>query len=374
MKNIELFNDSFFDLPKKNHDLPFLDYISSNLEEYLKQINNFEGEIKDAIEKNRENLEILCSCILNSTKLYLEGKTFNAYNDLSKGLDKVKDSLFFPKENRIMLMSNSIKNFYKLRESYTRITKRQDIFHIPFERKHLVSTNRYSIPGVPCVYLGNSIHTCWNELRSPKIKYLYATRYEADLNTINLLDISMTNKTIFNLNKAMFEKGMDKKYVFLEQSLLNWPLAFACSIQAKYPNANFKEEYIIPQMLMQWCKATLDVDGVKYLSTIEGDEKYKNLRPRLISIAIPIKSISNKGYCPEITKLFQCTPPKNIYSYKHLKKKKLSKTDMKLWLQKDNGSVSNYVLRSIMAQEYKFTFFDRVEVELNRLEVASPIT
>ncbi|MDQ1772333.1 RES domain-containing protein [Labilibaculum sp. A4] len=374
MRNIELFNTTFFDLPKKNYDVPYLDYISSNLEEYLKRINKFEGEIKDVIEKNRENLEILCSCILNSTKLYLEGKTFNAYNNLSKGLDKVKDSLFFPNENRIMLMGNSRRNFYKIRESYIKIKNRRDIFHIPFERKHLVSTNRYSIPGVPCVYLGNSIQTCWKELRSPKIKYLYATRYEVDLNTINLLDISMTNKEIFNLNKALIEKGMDRKYVFLEQAILTWPLAFACTIQTKYPFANFKEEYIIPQMLMQWCKTTLDIDGIKYLSTIEGNEKYKNLRPHSISIAIPIKSINYKGYCPEITKLFQCTEPINIFSLKHLRKKELSEAEMKLWLEKDNGSVPNYVLRSMIAKKHKFTFFDRVEVELNKLATEIPIS
>ncbi len=373
MKNIELFNDPFFDLPKKNSSLPFLDYLSSNFSEYLKRINYFEGEIKTIVEKNKANLEELCSCIFESSNLYLEGKTFDAYHALSKGLDNVKDSLLFPKENRIMLLNSSVKNFYKLRESHIRISKQEDIFHIPFERKHLVSTNRYSIPGVPCVYLGNSIHTCWNELRSPKIKYLYTARYEIDFNTINLLDISMTNKTIFNLNKAMSEKGMNKKYVFLEQALLNWPLAFACSIQTKYPNANFKEEYIIPQMLMQWCKTTLDVDGVKYLSTIEGSEKYKNLRSNLENIAIPIKSISNKGYCQEIAKLFQCTKPVNIFSLKHMRKKELSESEMKLWLEKDNGSVSNYFLRSMVAKKHKFTLFDRVEVELNKLPTEIPI-
>ena len=217
MKNIELFNDPFYDLPKKNDDLPYLDYISSNLEEYLKRINNFEGEIKDAIEKNRGNLEILCSCILNSMKLYLEGKTFNAYNDLSKGLDKVKDSL--------------------LRESYTKVKNRRDIFHIPFERKHLVSTNRYSIPGVPCVYLGNSIHTCWNELRSPKIKYLYAARYEIDLNTINLLDISMTNKQIYTLNKAIFVK--DKIY-FSKGSSFSLAISFCMHYTSKISICKFQ--------------------------------------------------------------------------------------------------------------------------------------
>ena len=126
-------------------------------------------------------------------------------------------------------------------------------------------------------------------------------------------------------------------------------------------------------MLMQWCKTKLDVDGVKYSSTIEGNEKHKNLRPRLISIAIPIKSINSKGYCPEIAKLFQCTDPVNIFSFKHLRKKELSKSEMKLWLEKDNGSVSNYLLRSIIAKKHKFTFFDRVEVELNKLVTDIPV-
>jgi hypothetical protein len=56
-----------------------------------------------------------------------------------------------------------------------------------------------------------------------------------------------------------------------------------------------------------------------------------------------------------------------------MRKKELSESEMKLWLEKDNGSVSNYFLRSMVAKKHKFTLFDRVEVELNKLPTEIPI-
>ncbi|MFW1494652.1 hypothetical protein ACEV9S_24505, partial [Vibrio parahaemolyticus] len=48
---------------------------------------------------------------------------------------------------------------------------------------------------------------------------------------------------------------------------MTWPLIAACSIRVKNPSDNFKPEYIIPQLLLQWARDYKSIDGIRYTST-----------------------------------------------------------------------------------------------------------
>ena len=43
----------------------------------------------------------------------------------------------------------------------------RDMFHIPLNRREIVKTQRYSAPGYPCLYLGNTVYSCWEEMHRP---------------------------------------------------------------------------------------------------------------------------------------------------------------------------------------------------------------
>ena len=54
---------------------------------------------------------------------------------------------------------------YKCRENNRlfHFTK-DEMFHIPYDKRHLVGNQRYSLSGLPCLYLGGSSYICWEEL------------------------------------------------------------------------------------------------------------------------------------------------------------------------------------------------------------------
>ena len=46
---------------------------------------------------------------------------------------------------------------------------RTEMMHIPYHKRHLISNQRFSLSGYPCLYLGTSIYGCWEELERPDI-------------------------------------------------------------------------------------------------------------------------------------------------------------------------------------------------------------
>ena len=43
-----------------------------------------------------------------------------------------------------------------------------EMFHIKYELRGKVQTQRCSFPGLPCLYLGCSSYVCWLELNRPQ--------------------------------------------------------------------------------------------------------------------------------------------------------------------------------------------------------------
>lgn len=61
------------------------------------------------------------------------------------------------------------------------------MFHIPFELRGKAATQRYSIPGLPSLYLGSSCYICWEELHRPDLNTVNSTRLKKD-NNVKYLD------------------------------------------------------------------------------------------------------------------------------------------------------------------------------------------
>ncbi len=158
------------------------------------------------------------------------------------------------------MVSGNLPSYFRIRESYYQL-RREDIFHIPFQLRHKTQSYRYSIPGLPCLYLSNSLFLCWEELDKIPNKHIYASRFEFDLNKVSLLNLSFIPQRVTFLNKKSNTKK-EETDIFLKESIITWPLHLASSIYSKYRNASFKIEYVIPQLLLQWCKETTDIDGV----------------------------------------------------------------------------------------------------------------
>lgn len=89
---------------------------------------------------------------------------------------------------------------FRPREKVTSL-RPQELFHVPFESRRLVGSNRYSIPGHPSLYMANSIYTAYKELNEPEFDNLYAAMLRFEQEPL-ALDRQFV---LFLRNKPLFE-------------------------------------------------------------------------------------------------------------------------------------------------------------------------
>lgn len=91
---------------------------------------------------------------------------------------------------------------------------------------------------------------------------------------------------------------IEKFYEYLIKYIITYPLAAACSVKVKNRSSNFVEEYIFPQLFMQWIRETDDIDGVRYKSSLNSTLVQSM---GAINIALPVKKFRNDGLDEQLT-------------------------------------------------------------------------
>lgn len=193
---------------------------------------------------------------------------------------------------------------------------REQIFHVPFEQRHLVRNQRYSIAGLPCLYLGSSTWVCWEELGRPDLDRVFVSLFlfEEDVNVLDFqfppreawgrfkqAQDELKNSTRHKSHATEFSAVYGPR--FIEDYIRLWPLIAACSIKRGI-EGSFHPQYIVPQMLLQWVCHREKVDGIRYFSTRipRGGFPYSNL-------AFPTRIINYEGRCSHLQKKFRLTDP-----------------------------------------------------------------
>lgn len=199
--------------------------------------------------------------------------------------------------------------------------KNCDLFHIPLNKRGIVKTQRYSVPGLPCIYLGKSIYGCWEEMGRPDFGTVMASRFEV-MKYMKVLDLRIPDR-------ATWDKQWTNYILFM-------PIIIASMIQVNNPEDIFKPEYIVPQLLTEWVVSQEkreekdSLKGIIYTSVMKNNdfnfpvEKYDN-------IAIPTIKNTDKKYCSILASIFKVTDP-TYYNLECLKKSK----DRPKVVQKDN--------------------------------------
>lgn len=187
--------------------------------------------------------------------------------------------------------------FYRMRRIEDRRTNitYDEMFHIPIDKRRLVTTQRYSTPGYPCLYLGKSIYTCWEEMNRPRMSDCWVSQLK-NTQEIYLLDLRVPSLQSFLDN--------------FENYILLFPVIIACMLPVINSNDIYKPEYIIPQLLTEWI-IKKGKDGIYYTSTHKNsdfdypDDKYEN-------VAMPVKDpIMSNRYCSKLKSVFKITQPLN---------------------------------------------------------------
>ena len=268
-------------------------------------IKNFYGKVDELNEQNIDTesfqfpLEFIkrtqnqfTKGLVDTVKKYYEGKPNEAYrkfentlrNDL-KNFDEVLRFQDLPKTD-----------FYRMRLASPNYSlERKELFHIPFEKRGLVKSQRFSIPGFPSLYLGSSVYICWEELGRPLINQFQVVRI-SNTENLKILDLSpLQGDELLNARK-------------LYRYFMTWPLIAACSVKVVNKDDTFKPEYIIPQILLQWIRNNHEIKGLTYQTTHIDFEKVST-RGNLTNTVFPVLSNKKSGLCPELKKIFQISEP-----------------------------------------------------------------
>lgn len=257
-------------------------------------------ELPNDFDKDLLNKELLKStnALLKAYSSYSEGKLITAINIMKRFLatDAIKTFYLKPCQSwfRARKTSNSSRGF-----------KAKEMFHIPFEKRTDIVNYRYSITGYPCLYIGNSILSCWEEMHTPALDDFVVSRVQVNRDKqVKTLDLRIPYQTDSAPLWPSNDSDRRKDNLML---LKTWPLIIACSIKTITPDAQFKYEYIHPQLLMLALKEQEnDFYGIAYTSTHidsnmgEDNDKYTN-------VAIPVKQVRGKGLCKILCDTFSIT-------------------------------------------------------------------
>ncbi|QZT36569.1 hypothetical protein K5X82_15145 [Halosquirtibacter xylanolyticus] len=193
-----------------------------------------------------EMLETISNSLLNSIDHFHAGLPNKAYNRLAEGLSillKNKSTRNNFREHFTLSLSHfkSYRLRNKLRPNDI-INHPKDLFHIPFGIRRITKSYRYSIPGFPCLYLGSSPEISFKEI-GESMKDLFGIVFE-----------SKKNLTFFNIDFSEVPYSIDIEKLYIK--IVSWPLIAACSIKMNdsHKSYEFKPEYIIPQLLLQYIR------------------------------------------------------------------------------------------------------------------------
>lgn len=290
------------------------DYLERVNKHHLKHIQQLDGEMGCQILQKKDTLACLRSKIMKTATNYLHGHIPSAYKSMVDAFDSIKDVLTQKSKRFSENKSNGLDLTFAFRgridcpiNPFPKV--REEMFHIKFEERHKVKDNRYSIRGMPSIYLGNTLYDCWVELGQPSLDNLYFSLY--GFSGLEFIDLtfSYNHRLLHLVNSVIKREDLQMQYEQLIEDFLLWPLIAACSINCAHANASFKQEYIIPQMLYQLCAENSRFDGVRYHSTKLSNHNRSGQQRFMINYALPAQNIGRFGYCPTLEGKICLTEP-----------------------------------------------------------------
>lgn len=302
-----------FDLYRRN--MCIADYLEKHLKQYYKDVleatnsnNPFLGET--FVSMLKKELDILCeTCdeIIDIMHEYCNGHIRKAYNKSADFFEKVKPCFI----TRVSWSEND-GTFYRIRQGDFRIKEGQDrkkqkaeLFHIKMDKRNKIGAYRYSVAGYPCLYLATDIELTWFEAGMPKqFSYCQMAIDENNDDGLRLIDLSnrpvdfLSSITCWVLNANRQQKDAKKFFKHLIKYIVTYPIAAACSVKVQDRNCKFVEEYIFPQLLMQWLRDSDNIDGVRYKSSLDNN-LVKGMGA--VNIALPVKELRDDGLDKRLT-------------------------------------------------------------------------
>lgn len=297
--------DEFLDLqiitfPIDRGNKSVADYLDlKTFKDYLKIIENI-----DCLKNDVTDIRDFCSSLVDAINHHNTGEFLRSYKTFYEALDKVKHRLYHSYIENTATIHGIWKDYHRIRklEQNDSNFSALEMLHVPFNQRELASSSRYSMSGFPCSYLSNQDFLPWLECERPaRFALMTVGISPSENNKHKLLRLDFRPHEYFR-SDGFQNKNQEQIKTFLINLCYTIPLTAACSFICKHNNSGYKEEYLIPQLLISWIKERASCFiGVRY-NSISSD----CIAPACggINIAIPIRVPGNDGYCTELRKIF----------------------------------------------------------------------
>ncbi len=293
------FTDSF-PIPIKQKSGNFRKNLTNELNRYVDYLScNFVD--KDFLLKDNELLEkvkVLVISIEKTISEYLNGDV-SAYTTIFDTLTKELNRDLYQK---LLILPGKV--FFRLSPFDTsKELYKERIFHVPFEDRHIVNDQRFSISGYPSLYFGEELMGCFKEL-GINIDKSNLNEYIGSV-FVNKRPIKCIK--LYRPEDFYQRYGDGKSLGNINGYLTLFPLLIGSLFEVYHKDGNFKPEYILPQILMSYIKKNGKIDGIMYPSTRIDYAKIKGWPP--YNYAFPAQVPSEIGYCKNLTDKFFWTNP-----------------------------------------------------------------
>lgn len=293
-------------LPKRyfNNDFVIADRFREEKDKFLSFISQCKGEEFDNAKKSQIQKELLIaiqaaedisSHILNIFECYEKADNKKAQELMDEIMKQLQDDLFVGTiDDRVAINCNGKNYFIGFRMTQgsrffrvravdyesSEIQKNADeLFHIPLSKRSYSNNERFSLVGFPSLYLSTMLPLAWQECGYPQKYYYSEYQYEKNvyLKSEEYLSENELKFLMLYSPDEIYIWGTSIKYdnftLWLNviiRYLKAYPLVLACSFVNQSGKVPFKQEYIIPQMLMQWVQRNNSVvQGIEYFSCVD---------------------------------------------------------------------------------------------------------
>lgn len=268
----------------------------------------------------RNEIFEVCKQVKIIVTLFLVGDYKTSYDKFEELMRILND------ENKLPIVTIKVDEvFFRMRSRRPDEApfKPLDLFHVPFTKRNLIKSYRFSLPGYPCLYLSKSMYSCWEEMRRPALDSFFYAGFKT-IKNFKLLDLRIRQDV--------------KQDEEIEKYIQMLPIALASTMQVKEDGRAFVPEYIIPQLISKWVLAkyrqNMLIDkkvigdciiGLNYSSAMEdvwfefsNNPDTYSLVDNLAILTIIKNDQVGLEYCDEVSSLFEMTKP-HCYEYEYIK-------------------------------------------------------
>lgn len=310
MDIIDLFNSGLLELPRDRSEEDYEKFLRVWMDEFISEIETLSGGdwVTQQLKGNRDSVKILCERIQEAFGAYYLGFPHRAYENLREAINGVDSWLRML--GSVGDISNSLQFLYRVRIGSLSDYKRRDLFHVPFEKRHVVKPQRYSISGLPSLYLGGSIWLCWEELGRPSFDQMQISRFKAIPDSqIHVLDFGFRPAVIaafIATHPAILQRELSSSKFVLAHAIC-WPLFAACSVRVKHADCPYIPEYVVPQLLLQWIRNESDFHGIRYFSS--RISQYVDSPEPAANYVFPVRTKRPDNFCDMLATSFALSRP-----------------------------------------------------------------